>query len=71
MPQQGVRVELFGRLRLIRDTQPQTLSPSQKAAHLLAYLACHPAQETPREVLIERLWPDSDPEAGRVRLRTR
>src|SRR5262249_20125903 len=42
----------------------------QKTAILLAYLAYHLTATHSREELIELLWPESDPEAGRTSLRT-
>jgi DNA-binding SARP family transcriptional activator len=36
---------------------------------LLAYLACHPDRPHPRDVLIELLWPESDPDVARHNLR--
>src|SRR5262249_36618054 len=41
-----------------------------KAASLLAYLAYYRHQAHPREVLMEMLWPDCDPDTGRNRLST-
>jgi DNA-binding SARP family transcriptional activator len=42
---------------------------THKTASLLAYLSLHPAPQ-PREVLVELLWPDDEPESGRHSLRT-
>src|SRR5205823_5385860 len=43
---------------------------TQKAGILLAYLAYYRQRSHPREALIERLWPESDPQTGRINLRT-
>jgi predicted ATPase/DNA-binding SARP family transcriptional activator len=70
------QIELFGWLRAQRGTSAgagdQVVSRfrTQKAALLLAYLAYYRQRSHPREALIERLWPESDPQAGRINLRT-
>jgi predicted ATPase/DNA-binding SARP family transcriptional activator len=63
------RIELLGGLRAARGEQVVTRFRSQQTAALLAYLAYHPRHAHPREVLIEMLWPECEPEAGRNRLR--
>src|SRR5579884_297376 len=63
------RIELLGRWRVTRESQSITHFPTQKAASLLAYLAGHSSHPQPREALIEMLWPEIDPEAGRTSLR--
>ena len=42
---------------------------TRKTGALLAYLAYFPDRPQPREVLMEILWPEEDPEATRARLR--
>jgi predicted ATPase/DNA-binding SARP family transcriptional activator len=64
------RVELFGGLTLCRNEERITRFATQKTATLLAYLAFYRHKPHPREVLIEFLWPDSEPDAGRNRLST-
>src|SRR4051812_8317431 len=64
------RVELFGGLRAERTAAPAasvSRFPTRKTASLLAYLAYHRQRPHPREVLIELLWPEEDPEAARKR----
>jgi hypothetical protein len=63
------RIELLGWLRAIQGGRVVSRFRSQKAAALLAYLAYHHHRSHPREALIELLWPESDPEAGRRNLR--
>lgn len=41
----------------------------QKAASLLAYLALHRGRSASRDILIELLWPEEDPEVARNRFR--
>jgi predicted ATPase/DNA-binding SARP family transcriptional activator len=62
------RIELLGRLRATRGTRRLTRFRTQKTAALLAYLACFSERAHPREVLIELLWPDGNPAAGRHNL---
>ena len=72
------RIELFGGLRAQRehlqdDSQcaPQVITrfSTQKIGARLAYLAYHPQQVHSREILIDSLWPESPPKAGRLSLR--
>jgi predicted ATPase/DNA-binding SARP family transcriptional activator len=63
-------IEMLGQLRLRRgDAVPLPLQ-RQKATALLAYLAFHSRHPHPREVLIELLWPEEDPEESRPKLRS-
>src|SRR5438067_7053361 len=59
------RLELFGGMRLVRGEQVVTHFRTRKNAALLAYLACHPDREHPRELLADLLWPERDPAAAR------
>jgi DNA-binding SARP family transcriptional activator len=59
------RIELLGGLRVWCGERPVTRFRSRKTGELLAYLACYPRREHPREVLIELFWPDCDLDAGR------
>src|SRR5207248_74613 len=61
--------ELLGGLRAERGDRVVTHFRTQNTGLLLAYLACHPGRAHPREQLIELLWPDGDPETGRLSLR--
>src|SRR6478609_1650009 len=60
-------IQLLGGLAARRSQQEVTRFRTQKAASLLAFLAFHPAPQ-PRETLIELLWPETEPEAGRHNL---
>lgn len=62
------RIELLGALRAIGDHRSVTRFQTQKTGALLAYLAYYPQRSHPREVLIELLWPESEPRAGRNKL---
>jgi hypothetical protein len=62
------QIELLGGLRATRHQQVVTRFRTRKTGAWLAYLACHRDCSHPREVLIELLWPESDPKSGRNRL---
>jgi predicted ATPase/DNA-binding SARP family transcriptional activator len=62
------RIELLGGLRVTQGERVVTRFRTQKAGSLLAYLAYYRAQSHPRERLIELLWPEVEPAAGRHRL---
>src|SRR5438874_235032 len=64
------RIDLFGDLRATCGTQVITRFDTRKVAALLAFLAYHPDRAHPRELVMEILWPEEDPDATRVRLRT-
>jgi hypothetical protein len=64
------RVVLLGGLRAEQGEQAITRFYTYKIGALFAFLAYHRQQAHPREVLIEMLWPDSDPKAGRASLST-
>jgi predicted ATPase/DNA-binding SARP family transcriptional activator len=64
------RVELFGGLILCQEEERITRFATQKTAALLAYLAFYRHKSHPREVLIEFLWPECEPDVGRNRLST-
>src|SRR5205085_12012724 len=63
------RIEMFGGLRALCGELVVTRFETQRTAALLAYLALHPDGAHPREVLCERIWPEEDPDATRVRFR--
>src|SRR4051794_15745800 len=64
------RVELFGGLRVQQGDRVITRFRAQKNGALLAYLAYHVRETPSREGLMEMLWPEVDPRAGRFRLNT-
>jgi DNA-binding SARP family transcriptional activator len=64
-------IQLLGRLAARRSQQEVTRFRTQKSAALLAFLAFHAAPNSlpqPRDVLIEMLWPETEPEASRNNL---
>src|SRR5712692_2845008 len=63
------RIEMLGWLRAVQGDRVVTHFRSRKVAALLAYLAYHRQRSHPREELIELLWPECDPKAGRRNLR--
>jgi len=65
------RIEMFGPLRVLRGDLRITRFVSQRAAGLLAYLALHGNRSHTRERLVDLLWPDLAPEAGRDNLTPR
>ena len=64
----GWRVELLGGLRACRGEQVVSHFRTRKMADLLAYLAYFRQRSHPRELLIELLWPEVEPDAGRHNL---
>jgi DNA-binding SARP family transcriptional activator len=63
------RITLFGGLSAQKGAQTISRFSTRKTAALLAYLALNRHRIHPREELIERLWPEVEPEAGRASLR--
>src|SRR5437879_1616243 len=59
------RIEMLGGLRAVLGDRVVTRFRSHQTAGLLAYLAYYSRRSHPREELIERLWPERDPESGR------
>lgn len=68
-PPSPYRIELFGELRVLRGGDVALRLRPQKPAVLLACLALFPDREHARDALMERLWPEVDPVAGRNRLK--
>ena len=58
------RVEMLGGLRIVQAGRVITRFRTYKTGALLAYLAYF-LRPHPREALIELLWPDCEPDAGR------
>ena len=56
-------IESLGRFRVVRDGVPIPLAAwqSKKARDLLKLLVARRGRPTPRDVLVEALWPDGDP----------
>ncbi len=59
------RFELLGGMRVVLGSVVIDQFRTQKTASLLALLAFNAGRPQPRERLVERFWPDADPEAGR------
>jgi predicted ATPase len=69
LPHGAWRVEMLGRLRLVRGTQTVSRFRTQKTGALLAYLAYHAERSHPRELLADNFWPDAAPDSARHSLR--
>jgi class 3 adenylate cyclase/DNA-binding SARP family transcriptional activator len=63
------RIQLLGRLQATQGGRVVSRFRSQKYGLLLAYLAYHQHSSHAREELVELLWPEGDPDAGRLNLR--
>lgn len=69
MPPQ-IRIELFGELRITQGDIAIARFPTQKAAALLACLACHQGKSHSREALAAMLWGESEAASARNSLST-
>ena len=65
----GIRVSLFGKLRIERVGGPDPEIDSQKAQELLCYLLLHRDRRHSRELLAGTLWADLPPARARQYLR--
>jgi adenylate cyclase len=63
------RIQLLGGLQATQGGRVVSRFRSQKYGLLLAYLAYHQHRSHSREELTELLWPEGDPDAGRLNLR--
>src|SRR5437763_16374748 len=64
-------IQLLGGLAARRSQQEITRFRTQKSASLLAFLAFDAAPHSlpqPHDMLIEMIWPETEPEAGRNNL---
>ncbi len=61
--------KLFGELTARKKQSVVTRFRTSKTGSLLAYLLCHPQIPIPREVLVDKIWPEADHETGRGSLR--
>lgn len=66
--EQRWHIQLLGELRARHGDRVVSRFPTQKTGALLAYLAYHLRRAHPRDALIELLWPESAPHAGRQSL---
>jgi DNA-binding SARP family transcriptional activator len=62
------QIYLLGGLQVERNDRTITRFRTQKAGALLAYLAYHRHRSHLRDQLVELLWPECDPQAGRSNL---
>ena len=63
-PPVPLRVYLLGPFAVLRGGEVITIWGSRKAEQMFKYLVAHRGEWLPREVLIELLWPESQPKAG-------
>ena len=63
------RIDLLGHLSAQQAGRVITRFQTQKTASLFAYLAYFQNRHHPRESLVDLLWPEAAPEAGRMSLR--
>ena len=63
------RIELLGKLQAVQDDRVISHFETRKTGALLSLLALSLPRACSRELLLERLWPDEDPEMTRMRLR--
>src|SRR5438128_377453 len=63
------RIQLLGGLQAEGGDRVVTHFATQKVGLLLAFLAYHSGRRYAREQLTELLWPEGDPDAGRVSFR--
>ena len=64
------RLTLLGELRATTDDRRVIRFRTRKSGLLLAYLAYYRQRSHPRAELVELLWPELTPEAGRDNLST-
>ena len=69
-PPQALKIHLFGRFRILRGSKeiPADRWKSKKALMIFKYLICRRMQGyTPRDMIMELIWPDENPEKTRKR----
>lgn len=64
-PGEGLAIYLFGCVRIALGGNPIDVCVHGKALRLFRYLLAHREHAVPKDVLIELLWPDADPDSGR------
>lgn len=64
----GLAVYLLGPLRVTLADRPIESWPSGRGRAIFKYLLMHREQPIPRDVLMDRFWPDAAPEAARNNL---
>ena len=64
-----VAIRLLGHLSVTLDGKPWEFAGSQRTAEVLGYLVTHSGEPVSRVALASLMWPDSDSEDGRTKLR--
>jgi LuxR family transcriptional regulator, maltose regulon positive regulatory protein len=64
-----LRLRCFGRFEVIRGGESIPLRRAGKASAILKFLALNPHQPVPRDVLVEAVWPETDPAIANNRLK--
>lgn len=64
----SIVVYCLGPFQVYQDEQPVEEWPSSKGKIIFKYLVTHRERPVPKEVLMELLWPDNDPDAARNNL---
>jgi DNA-binding SARP family transcriptional activator len=62
------QIQLFGELRAVAGERVLWRFPTRQTALLFAALALRPGRPHLRDALVDLLWPECDPRAGRHRL---
>lgn len=68
-PPEGLAVHLLGPFRVEVYGRPTAQWNGHKAKAIFRYLVVHRRQRVPKEVLMEALWPGSEPDAARLSLK--
>ena len=63
-----LQVRCLGPLRVVTDGTSLGMPASRRARSVLKYLLLHRGRSTPRDVLMDLLWPDASPSAARNNL---
>ena len=66
---QTFELRTLGEFALSYGGEPLPVPPTKKARALLAYLVMHRSADVSREALLERFWPDFEPERARDNLK--
>lgn len=68
-PADGLAIHLLGPFRVEVYGRPTAQWNGHKSKAIFRYLVVHRRQKVPKEVLMEALWPGSEPEAARLSLK--
>jgi DNA-binding SARP family transcriptional activator len=64
----ALAVYCLGKFRVYLDNHPLNNWPGRKSKQVFKYLILHHSTPTPKEVLMDLCWPDTDPDAARNNL---